>query len=144
MKPTSAGYSLVKVDEYIVAGADAAWVVQVDTTNGGLFEVRSKNFNLRGRAVATAYNRYFGEQLQETALPFSKVTGASSRSNERGEFQSDDDFTAPKMDGFSGQFAIVHNESGSNLAATATKASSAWNLKLGIKLVVWMGAYDNY
>ena len=131
--PTNAGYSLVKVDEYIVAGADAPWVVQVNTNNGELYEVRSKNLNLRGRAFATAYPRYFGEKTQDTALAYSTVKNASARSNERGEFQSEDDFSAPKMEGFSGQYAIIHNEAGDNLSATATKASNQWNLKFDIK-----------
>lgn len=131
--PTAAGYSLVKVDEYVVAGLDAAWIVQVNTTNGELFEVRSKNMNLRGRAVASAYPRYFGEAIQETPLPFSSVTNASSRANERGEFQSNDDFTAPQMNGFAGQFVIVNNMSGTNLAATAKKDTNSWQLKFDIQ-----------
>ena len=131
--PTSAGYSLVKVDEYIVAGADAPWVVQVNKSNGELYEVRSKNFNLRGRAFATAYPRYHGDQLKETPLPHSTVSNASARANERGEFQSADDFSAPKMEGLSGQFAIVKNESGDDLTATATKSANQWQLKFDIK-----------
>lgn len=133
VQPTSAGYSLVKVDEYVVAGADAAWIVQVNTTNGDLYEVRSKNLNLRGRAVATAYPRYFGEKIQDAPLAFSTVTNSSSRSNERGEFQSEDDFSAPKMESFAGQYVIVKNESGKDLSATATKTSNQWHLKFDIK-----------
>ena len=133
VKPTSAGYSLVKVDEYVVAGADNAWVVQVDTTNGSLYELRSKNFNMSGKATATVYPRYFGEALAPTPLPFSAVTNASARSNERGEFQSQDDFNAPKMVGLTGQFAKVHTQAGSDLAATATKAGGSWDLKFDIK-----------
>ena len=133
VKPTAAGYSLVKVDEYIVAGADAAWIVQVDTTNGHLYEVRSKNLNLHGRAVATVYPRYFGEQVQETALAFAAVTGSTAKADERGEFQSSNDVDAPKMDGFAGQFVTIHDQSGSNLKTTATRAGGSWNLKFDIK-----------
>jgi hypothetical protein len=131
--PTNAGYNLVKVDEYIVAGADAPWVVQVNKTNGQLYEVRSKNFNLRGRAFATAYSRYHGDQLKDTPLAHSTVTNASARANERGEFQSSDDFSAPKMEGLSGQYAIVKNASGDDLTATATKSGNQWQLKFDIK-----------
>lgn len=131
--PTKAGYSLVKVDEFIVAGADAPWVVQVSKMNGELLEVRSKNFNLRGRAVATAYPRYYGDRLKDSPLPHSTISNASSRANERGEFQSADDFSAPKMEGLAGQYAIVKNESGSDLSATASKSGNQWNLKFDIK-----------
>ena len=133
VKPTSAGYSLVKVDEYVVAGADNAWVVQVDTTNGSLFELRSKNFNMSGKATATVYPRYFGDAIAATPLPFSVVANAAARSNERGEFQSQDDFTAPKMTGLSGQFVKVHTQKGSDLTATATKTGGSWDLKFDIK-----------
>ncbi|MEI6397206.1 MAG: hypothetical protein WCO71_00405 [Pseudomonadota bacterium] len=133
VKPTSAGYSLVKVDEYVVAGADNAWVVQVDTTNGSLYELRSKDFNMSGKATATVYPRYFGEALAATPLPFSTVTNASARSNERGEFQSRDEFNAPKITGLTGQFVRVHTETGSDLAANATKVGGSWDLKFDIK-----------
>lgn len=133
VKPTNAGYSLVRVDEYIVAGADAAWIVQVNTTDGSLFEVRSKNFNLRGKATAKVYPRYFGEQIQDSPLAFSTVTGAAGKTNERGEFQSDSDVSAPKMEGFSGQYVTVNNEAGAALSATATKVANAWDLKFDIK-----------
>jgi hypothetical protein len=139
VKPTAAGYSLVKVDEYVVAGADAAWIVQVDTTDGSLYEVRSKNLNMRGRAVATVYPRYFGEQAQDTPLSFATVTGSSAKADERGEFQSSSDVDAPKMDGLAGQYVTVHNESGANLKATAVKTDGSWNLKFSIKpsSVLW-------
>ena len=132
VQPTNAGYSLVKVDEFIVAGADAAWIVQVDTTNGNLYEVRSKNINLRGRAVATVYPRYFGERPEETPLPFAEVKNSSRRSNERGEFQSDGD-RAPSMEGFSGDFVTVRTETGKDLSATAVKDNNAWKLKFEIE-----------
>ena len=111
VQPSNAGYSLVKVDEFIVAGSDAAWVVQVDTSTGELFEVRSKNINMRGRAVATAYPRYFGERTQELPLSFASVSNSSSRANERGEFQSEG-HDAPSMEGFLGQFVKIHTETG--------------------------------
>ena len=43
------------------------------------------------------------------------------------------------MDGLAGQFVTVHNESGANLKATATKTDGAWNLKFAIKpsTVLW-------
>jgi hypothetical protein len=132
VKPSSAGYNLVKVDEYLVAGADAAWIVQVDTTNGGLYEVRSKNLNLHGKAVASVYPRYFGEQVQDVPLSFATVSGSSAKSDERGEFQSSSDVDAPKMDGLAGQFVAVRNQTGSDLKATATKIDGAWNLKFSI------------
>lgn len=132
VKPTSAGYSLVKVDEFLVAGADAAWVVQVDTTNGDLFEVRSKNINMRGRAVATAYPRYFAETTRETPLSFAKLSNSSSRANERGEFNSSGD-EAPSMEGFHGEFVTVNPETGRPLTATATKNNNSWSLKFEIE-----------
>ena len=131
--PTNAGYSLVKVDEFIVAGADAPWVVQVNKVSGELYDVRSKNFNLRGRAVATAYPRFHGDRMKETPLPHSSISNASSRANERGEFQSSDDFSAPKMEGLSGQYVMVKNESGNDLSATASKSGNQWNLKFDIE-----------
>jgi len=140
VKPSQSGYSLVKVDEFVVAGADAAWIVQVDSTNGDLFEVRSKNINLRGRAVATAYPRYFGENTQDMPLSFANVANSSARSNERGEFQSEGS-EAPSMDGFLGQFVTIHAETGKNLTATATKRSNAWSLKFDIEPT--QEAWDN-
>lgn len=133
VQPTSAGYSLVKVDEFVVAGADAAWVVQVNTTNGEIFELRSKNFQLRGRAEATVYPRYFGEQLQATGLAFSEVANASARSNETGEFQTVDSFSVPKMTGFSGQFVTVKNLAGEELTASGSKIDNEWQLKFNIE-----------
>lgn len=140
VRPSSAGYSLVKVDEYVVAGADAAWVVQVDTTNGDLYEVRSKNMNMRGRAVATAYPRYFGDRAQETALSYAKISNSSSRANERGEFNSSDD-DAPSMEGFHGEFVSVHPESGRELTAKAKKTGGSWSLKFDIETT--QDAWDN-
>lgn len=140
VKATSAGYSLVKVDEFLVAGADAAWIVQIDTTNGDLFEVRSKNMNMRGRAVATAYPRYFADSTRETALSFAKLSNSSSRANERGEFNSSGD-DAPTMEGFHGEFVTVHPETGRELTATATRTNNAWNLKFDIETS--QDAWDN-
>lgn len=132
VRPTSAGYSLVRVDEYLVAGADAAWIVQVDTTNGDLFEVRSKNLNMRGRAVATAYPRYFSDKTGDVPLSFAKISNASSRANERGEFNASSD-EAPMMEGFQGEFVTIHPESGRPLTATATMRNNAWNLRFDIE-----------
>lgn len=126
VKPTNAGYSLVKVDEYIVAGEEEAYVVQVDRTNGKVFDLRTKNFNLRGSAVAKIYPRYFGESVSNFGLGFVGVQNSSARSNERGEFSTSDDFTAPALRGFTGQFVKVSNVSGDNLSATGTKVNGQW------------------
>jgi hypothetical protein len=140
VQTSSAGYQLVKVDEYLVAGADAAWVVQVDTTNGQLFEVRSKNVNMRGRAVATAYPRYFGDRTQEMPLAYAHMSNSSAKANERGEFNSSGN-DAPSMEGFKGQFVKIHAETGEDLVATAKRGGSSWNLKFDIETT--NDAWDN-
>lgn len=132
--PTNAGYSLVKVDEYLVAGADAAWVVQVNTENGELFDVRSKNFNLRGKTVASVYPRYFGDQLKNASLPNVSISDSTTtQTDDRGYFQSNNDTTAPKIATLGGKYTTVHNESGADLSATAVKNNHEWSINFATR-----------
>lgn len=130
VKATNAGYSMVKVDEYVVAGRDDAYVVQIDTSNGQVFELRPNRFNLRGSAVATAFPRYFGEKPVDTALAFAAVD--SKNSNERGEFQTKDDFTAPVLKSLAGQFVQVKAITGKDLTATGKKVNGQWLVRFDI------------
>jgi hypothetical protein len=127
--PTNAGYSLVKVDEYLVAGADAAWVVQVNTSNGELYDVRSKNFNRHGKTVASVYPRYYAEQLITAPLAHALISDSRSpATDESGNFESHDTTTAPKMDSLNGNFVTVHNEAGANLTGASVVDGSNWLL----------------
>ena len=136
--PTNAGYSLVKVDEYVVAGSDAAWIVQVNTATGEINDVRSKNFQLRGQAIASVYPRYFGEPLANAPLPYATVQN-SAQADASGVFQSNSDTTSPKMDSLTGKFVTVHNETGDALSATAVKNQNSWNLAFATRAssVLW-------
>ena len=133
VKPSAAGYDLVQVDEYLVAGLDDAYIVQVDTSSGEVFELRTQNMHMRGKAVANAYPRYYGEALTESVLPFAKPTHISGQTDARGEFQSEDDQTAPELKGFTGQFVAVQNKAGANLASASSKVADQWLLKFDIK-----------
>jgi hypothetical protein len=136
--PTSAGYSLVKVDEYVVAGADAAWIVQVNTATGAVSDVRSKNFHLRGQARASVYPRYFGDALENAPLPYATIEN-SAQSDASGVFQSINSDVAPQMNSLSGKFVSVHNEAGDNLSATAVKKQNTWDLNFATRAstVLW-------
>lgn len=130
VKPNDAGYSLIKVDEYLVAGQEEAFVVQVDTSTGEIFELRSKNFHLQGSAVAKVYPRYFEQASADTGLAFAKPEGVNDRANERGQFQTPDDFTAPVLKGLIGQFIKVSTKTGTDLTATGTKVGGNWLIKI--------------
>jgi hypothetical protein len=130
--PTNAGYSLVKIDEFVVSGADAPWVVQVRRTDGQLHDVRSKHFHLQGKAFASAYPRHFEETIKELPLPNATITNARARSNSNGEFTSTDEFSAPTMTSLSGQYVQVNNTSGTEISATATKENNEWALRFNV------------
>lgn len=132
VKQTDAGYSIVRVDEYVVAGKGDAYVIQVDTSTGEVFELRSQRVNLRGTAVAKAYPRYFGETPVNTALAFASPENSSARANERGEFQTSDDFTAPALKSLIGQFVKVSAVTGSNLSAEGKKVNGQWLIQFDI------------
>ena len=127
IKPTDAGYSMVKVDEYVVAGKEDAYVVQIDTSNGQVFELRPNRFNLKGTAVAKIYPRYFGETPADTALAF--AAPSNGKANERGEFQTSDDFTAPMLKGLVGQFVKVTAITGKDLSSEGKKVNGQWLIR---------------
>lgn len=140
IKPTDAGYSMVKVDEFVVAGREDAYVVQIDTSNGQVFELRPNRFNLRGTAVAKVYPRYFGETPADAALAFAAPSGG--RANERGEFQTPDDFTAPMLKGLVGQFLKVVAVTGKDLVSEGKKVNGQWLIRFDAP-VNKVKPYDN-
>ncbi len=133
VKATDAGYSLVRIDEYVVAGREDAYVVQVDTSNGEIFELRSQRMHLRGTAVAKVFPRYFGDTAVNTALAFAAPENSNDRANERGEFQTADDFTAPALKSLIGQFVKVTAITGKNLSAEGTKVNGQWLIQFDIQ-----------
>jgi hypothetical protein len=132
VKATDSGYSLVKVDEFLVSSGSEAYVVQVDTSNGSVFELRNKNFHLNGSASAKVYPRYFGDSVTQTHLPFVSLVHSSAETNAGGEFVSIDSATAPVLKGFGGKYIIVKNEAGDELEATAKKVGNKWDLHVDI------------
>lgn len=127
VKATDAGYTMVRVDEFVVAGREDSYVVQVDSSNGEIFELRPTTFSLKGTAVAKAFPRYFGETAVETALAF--ASPANAKANERGEFQTPDDFTAPVLKGLVGQFVKVTSLVGANLSGDGKKVNGQWLIR---------------
>jgi hypothetical protein len=132
VKATDAGYSLVKVDEFVVANGAEAFVVQVNTVDGSIFELRTKNFHLRGQATAKVYPRYYGDSVKSAPLGFIKLDNITGAVNALGEFSSTDDSTAPLLKGFIGKHVSVHNEPGDDYHATATKVGNKWSLEANI------------
>jgi hypothetical protein len=130
VKPVGSGYQLVKVDEFLVAGQNEPFVVQVDKSDGSVFELRSKRFHLRGAAKATAYPRYYKDQPQATALSFASINNATSLSNDRGEFQLQNGSMVPSLKGLSGQYVDVVNESGDPLEVIGENANNFWSIHL--------------
>lgn len=133
VKATDAGYSLVKVDEYLVSSNNQPYVVQVDTTNGSVFELRNKNMQLKGSAVGKIYPRYFGEKLVKTGLAYSEPENATGRANARGEFTTLDDMTAPLINGLKGQYVTVRNQGGKDLTAKGSNVDGKWLIQVDVK-----------
>ena len=133
VKPTNAGYSLVPVDEYLVVGMDDSYVVQVNRSSGEVFELRNKNINLRGVALGNVYPRYYGETLSPQPLSFAAPSNINGNADERGEFQSKDDFTPPELKGLMGQFVSVGSETGSVLSSKAQKVGDKWQIKFDVQ-----------
>jgi hypothetical protein len=119
-KATSSGYSLVKVDEYVVSDSQEAYVVQVDTTNGELFDVRTRNFHLQGRAEASIFPRYFKEVPKQVGLSFIKPVSSVAAADVSGNFSTIDDATAPTLQGLTGQYFKVLDLANASLTQTAT------------------------
>ncbi|MCX6124635.1 MAG: hypothetical protein NTV34_07780 [Proteobacteria bacterium] len=133
VQATDAGYSLVRVNEYLVSDGSEAYIVQVDASSGAIFELRTKNLHLRGTAAAKVYPRYFGDVMVSTRLPFVNLDLATSHSSASGEFSSANSTEAPSLNGFAGKFATVKNQAADDLKATAVKANGIWELNIAVE-----------
>jgi hypothetical protein len=139
-RPTTKGYELVKIQEFIVKSSDQdspsgegeSFVVQVDMASGDVVEARTLNLSLDGSASASSYPRYFEQQSGQTPLSFIVPKNAAGAADQFGRFSTTGSATAPQIQGLTGQFFKVSDLALQPLNGVGQLVNNQWQLQISV------------
>lgn len=129
VEESSDSYELVHVMEFDARVAGTPFLVQVDVTNKRIFEVVSTHIAAKGRAVATLYNRYYKEELDQFALPQLEIA-PGVYTDENGEFELNQ---APGKVTMKGKYVDVYDKYKRPLALDLHTDNAAYDWELAFE-----------
>ena len=75
VQETLLGYQLIPVMSFTVNRGEESLILELNATNGKVFEFNSTRYFINGKVSANIFERWWGEELQTFGLPLLKLGG---------------------------------------------------------------------
>lgn len=127
--PSSNGYELAKVDNFMFVRGSEPLLAQLRAVDGSVFEIKTQRLNAKSLAETKIFPRSHGETVATTPLSYIFGSGFTGSTNEEGVFSALS-LSTPKLEGLSGKFLKIVVETGDPVNVEAVRLGDGWNIAL--------------